>query len=341
MRSFRLWMLFVGALIACFIFSFFFSGFLVYLLVRLEVIIPKEPVSWIPLIGFAIMAAFVSFTLTLLASRYFFSPIHDLIVALNAVAKGDFKIRLPETRIWSDLHEVNINFNRMVKELNSIELLQSDFIQDVSHEIKTPLAAIEGYATLLSSCSLTAEQKEYLDRILESSRRLSSLTGNILTLSKLENQQILPEKKLFLLDEQLRQCILSMEPLWSEKNIDLDIDLQEVRYSGNESLLSQVWTNLLSNAIKFTPKGGTITVCLVNLESGIRVSFKDTGIGMDEDVQAHIFNKFYQADHSRNSSGNGLGLALVKRILVLSGGDIQVESSPGHGSVFTVTLPVS
>lgn len=338
MKSFRLWVLFILIIAAAFLSIFFLTGAFVYLGIRLGMITMVEPVPWVPLVGLAFTAAIVSFGFTLMISRYFFTPVHELIKALKQVASGDFQVRLSEDLKWDDIREMNVNFNRMVKELNSIQLLQSDFITNVSHEIKTPLASIEGYISLLASTPLTREQQEYSSRILESSRRITTLTGEILQLSRLENQQIVPERKRFLLDEQLRRCILSMEPLWSEKGLELDIDLAETECLGNEELLAQVWSNLLSNAIKYTPAGGSIAICLTRTNHTILVTFRDSGIGISPEDQKHIFEKFYQADRSRGSGGNGLGLALASRILTLCGGEISVESCPGKGSLFTVLL---
>lgn len=341
MRKFRLWLTFCSMIAATFAFGFLLTGFFVFLGVRLHLLSPTAPIPWIPFLGLMGAAAIFSFCLSLFVSHYFFAPVHQLILALKEVADGNFHVSLPEKNHLEDIGKMNQNFNRMVEELRSIELLQSDFIQNVSHEFKPPLAAIEGYATLLSSTPLSDGQQEYTCRILDSCRQLTSLTGNILLLSKLENQNIVPEKHLFSLDEQLRQCILSMEPLWTRKNLLLDIDLQEIQYEGNESMMAQVWTNLLSNAVKFTPGSGSIHIRLYPSMDHIVVSFADSGIGMTQDEQRHIFNKFYQADHSRNVQGNGLGLALVQRIICLCGGKIQVSSRPEKGTTFTVYLPVS
>lgn len=242
-----------------------------------------------------------------------FRPIQDLVHALEQVSAGNFDVRLKENDIWYEVREMNLNFNKMVKELNSIETLQSDFIQNVSHEIKTPLAAIEGYAALLSASTRDEQNKLYAEQILKSSRQLSTLTGNILKLSKLENQSIISEKKTFSLDEQIRQAVLSLEPIWSAKNIDIDLDLPEISFYGNEDLIFQIWTNLISNGIKFTPSGGLVSVKMTAEDSFVNVVVADNGIGMTEEVQKHIFDKFYQAEGSRSMEGNGLGLTLVKR----------------------------
>lgn len=347
MRKFRMWILFVCAIVLVHIAGFFITGFLVYAGMSTGLLRIERPVSWLPFLGYLISASVFSITLNVVISRFFFRPIHQLALAMDQVAEGNFQVQLPESGMGMEVREMNQNFNRMVKELNSIEMLQSDFIQNVSHEIKTPLAAIEGYASLLSAGLPPEEQQEYARRILESARRLSSLTGSILKLSKLENQQIISEKSWFSLDEQIRQVILTMEPLWSEKNLDLKLDLDPVFYLGNEELMIQVWANLFSNAVKFTPKGGTVSVRLKRTgeetdsekNDGVLAEFRDTGIGMSREVQAHIFDKFYQADRSRNGDGNGLGLALVKQIIELCGGRITVESKPDYGSAFILWLP--
>lgn len=340
MRKFRLWLTFCFMIALTFILGFFLSGLFLFLGIRFHFLPSTAPIPWIPLVGLMGAAALFSFCFTLLVSRYFFVPIHQLTLALKEVAEGHFDLSLPEEGHLEDIRKMGRNFNRMVQELSSIELLQSDFIQNVSHELKTPLAAIEGYASLLSSSPLSEDQRGYTARILDSCRQLTSLTGNILLLSKLENQKILPEKRRFSLDEQLRRCILAMEPLWAQKDLLLEIDLQEIGYEGNEDLLTQVWVNLLSNAIKFTPDSGSIQIRLYPCADSVVVSFADSGIGMTEEVKRHIFDKFYQADHSRSVHGNGLGLALVQRIVGLCGGKIQVLSQPGNGATFTVYLPI-
>lgn len=340
MKNFHLWALFGLANFLTSLLSFLLCGLLAYAGIRLGLLSLNDPAPVVPLMGFFVTALLFAASLVILTSWLFFKPIQKLILALKEVAAGNFKVCLPEKSWAPEIVQMNENFNKMVRELNSIELIQSDFIQNVSHEMKTPLAAIEGYASLLSASELPEEQRDYAMRILESSRRLTALTGNVLRLSRLENQHITPERRMFSLDEQLRQCILALEPLWSEKNLNLEVELPELFYSGCEDMLSQVWNNLLSNAIKFTPRGGEISVFLESSEASVSVVVRDSGIGMSEDVMRHIFDKFYQGDRSRSGHGNGLGLALVKRILALCGGEISVESRPGRGSVFRVTLPL-
>ena len=235
---------------------------------------------------------------------------------------------------------MNCNFNKMVRELNTTQVLHSDFVRNVSHEIKTPLAAMEGYALLLEGADLPEELHGYAEKIVESSRQLSALTGNILRLSRLERQEILSRREVFSLDEQIRQALLSLEPLWTQKELEIDMELPSADYCGDPDLLYQVWGNLFSNAIKFTPEGGMIFVRMNVERDFVTVEIRDTGIGMTPEVQKHIFEKFYQGDPSRHVEGNGLGLALVKRIVDLSEGSIQVESAPGEGSCFLISLPL-
>lgn len=283
-----------------------------------------------------------TFTLIIGAlANNFMKPVKKLIEATNKVAKGDFSIRLDENTHPPDIHIMNASFNKMVKELSSIETLRNDFIINVSHEFKTPIAAIEGYATLLQDSTLTEEERiEYTKIILDSSRQLSSLSGNILKLSKLETQEIIPDKKYFSLDEQLRLALLLLETQWSKKNIDIDMDLKSINYYGSEDLLMQVWLNIFSNAIKFTPNDGLIITKLKHTSECICVTISDNGIGMSKEVQDRIFDKFYQGDNSRNLQGNGLGMTLVKKILDLCKCEITIQSEINKGTTFKIYLPI-
>lgn len=266
--------------------------------------------------------------------------LQDLSHATQEVARGNFDVRLNENTHAAEIRNMAHNFNSMAKELAHTELLRNDFIENVSHEFKTPLAAIEGYATLLQNPLLTEEDRQlYTRQILTNTRRLSSLSGNILLLSRLENQEMEIKQECFSLDEQLRECILLYEPQWTAANLDLDIDLDTADYTGNSRLLAQVWQNLLGNAMKFTPPQGKIQILLRKKEDCLQVSITDNGPGMTPEVQARIWEKFYQGDPSRAASGNGLGLTLVRRIIDLHGGSIEVKSAPGEGSTFIVTLP--
>ena len=296
-----------------------------------------------PLVILIVAAMTIAAILTAIISSMFLEPIDKISEAMKQVASGDFSVRIgggdrKKCRI-RNIELMNANFNKMAAGLNSTEMLKSDFITNVSHELKTPLASIEGYASLLSATELSDEQRVYVTNIIQSATRLTTLTGNILRLSKLENQQIAMKKTCFSMDEQIRQAILMQEKSWSDKELDIEPDLDPVNYVGYEELMSHVWSNLISNAVKFTPKNGTISFSLHENESGITAIVKDTGIGMSETEQEHAFDKFYQADNNHSVEGNGLGLPLVKKIINMHHGSIRIESKPNEGCTFIITLP--
>ena len=268
------------------------------------------------------------------------APILEISEVTKQVAKGDFHVELKRRSRAKEINEMARNFQLMAQELSGIETFRTDFISNVSHEFKTPLSSVEGYAVLLQDPAMPQEKRAvYLDKILRNTRRLSNLTSNILQLSCLENQEIMPQTERFALDEQIRQSILLFEESWSRKNLDLDISLDSVDYVGAPDLLAQVWQNLIGNAIKFTPRGGSVHVSLRQKGDLLQVQISDSGVGMSREVQAHIFEKFYQGDPSHSQAGNGLGLTLVKRIVELHRGSVQVSSRESEGSVFVVTLP--
>lgn len=268
-------------------------------------------------------------------------PIGSISLAAKQVADGDFSVHVPNSKSLQAICELTDNFNRMVQELNSIESLRNDFVTTVSHEFKTPLAAIEGYATLLQDPSLSeADRNEYTRIIIDSTRQLTTMTGNILLLSRLEKQEIVTGRTTFSLDEQIRQAILLLEPLWEKKHLNLDIDLTACKFYGNCEMLQQVWINLLQNAIKFTPAGGMLSAKLVITGDKVRVSIRDTGVGMDDATMKRIFEKFYSRNSDPNEKGNGLGLSITKRIIDLMHGTIKVSSQVDEGSCFTVILPL-
>lgn len=294
----------------------------------------------VSLIVFAVVSVIVGMIFSRIAARRPISTIVEISDATKAIAKGNFDIELNEDIRITEIQTMAHNFNLMTRELASTEMLRNDFIENVSHEFKTPLSAIEGYVTLLQQKELSEEKRrEYTDRILFNSKRLSALTGNILLLSRLENQEIAIKKESYSLDEQLREIILMYEPQWSKKELDLDIDLDSVICHGNKDLLAQVWQNLIGNAIKFVSDGGRIRILLRQKQNAIEISVADNGLGMSEDVMNRIYEKFYQGDTSRSSSGNGLGLTLAKRIIVLHDGTISASSKEGKGTAFTVTIP--
>ena len=272
-------------------------------------------------------------------SKYFFNPIKKLRGAMDKVAEGDFSVRLEEKSSSKEILEIYTGFNLMAHELSSTEILQTDFVSNVSHEFKTPINAIEGYSTLLQDGeNLSEDQKEYVDKILLNTQRLSSLVGSILLLSKLENQQIPTNQIEYRLDEQIRQSVVALESAWSQKDIELDVDLDRVSYLGNEQMMRHVWDNLISNAVKFSPQGGKVKLCLSQKARKLTFTVENQGPGLSEDAQKHIFDKFYQEDSSHKQEGSGLGLALVKRILTIEKGQITAENIHEGGCRFTVTL---
>lgn len=268
------------------------------------------------------------------------TPMVKLSQASQEVAHGNFNVEVRDSSKLEEVQTTFRNFNAMVRELNSTATLSNDFVANVSHEFKTPLTAIEGYAMLLQDEELSGEEREeYLDKILYNTHRLSTLVGNILMLSKMESKSLAEEFTTFRLDEQIRQAVVLLEPQWSEKELSFDASLDEVSIRGCESLLPHVWSNLLSNAIKASEKGGRIRLHLLEQTECVVFSVTDEGCGMTDEVQARIFEKFFQADPSHRSEGNGLGLSLTKRIVELSDGVVEVESTPGKGSTFRVILP--
>lgn len=280
--------------------------------------------------------------LVFLLSRHIFRPIDEMIRATNKIARGDFKVHVRETSAANtDFGTLQRSFNHMAEELDATEMFRQDFINNFSHEFKTPIVSIRGFAHELQVGNLTEEQKrQYIQIIVDESDRLVNMASNILLLSKLEKQQIVSDKTTFYLDEQLRRALLALEKQWSAKEIELELDLHEITYEFNEDMLLQVWLNLFSNAFKFTPNGGTVSCTLREVDGAAVVAIRDTGMGMTEEVRRHIFEKFYQGDTSHNGAGNGIGLNIVGRILELCGGNIEVESTPGEGSCFTVRLPL-
>lgn len=269
----------------------------------------------------------------------FYNPLEEMSTAAQKVAQGDYEVRLSYHGKDKELETAIHNFNHMVQELNSVEIMRQDFIANVSHEFKTPLSSITGYVTLLQDPDLTeAERNEYIQLAFFNIEKLNDLTGNILQLSKLESQNTVQKPVTYRLDEQLREAIVLLEPKWNGKHMNLELDLPKTYYCGQQSLLFQVWTNLIGNAIKFTPDMGTIQIQIHQQGEQILVTIQDNGIGMSQETQAHIFEKFYQGDTSRKAQGNGLGLALCKRIIDLAGGKIEIHSKEGKGAVFTVFL---
>lgn len=270
-------------------------------------------------------------------------PVKRITDAAEKIVKGDFSVRVKQqSRFATDetFGRIIDCFNKMAEELGGVETLRTDFIANVSHEMKTPLAVMQNYGTLLQAPDLDEEKRiEYAKGVTDGSRRMADMMTNILKLNRLENQQIYPQTSTFDLGEQLCECLLAYENVWERSEIEIETDIEEnVSVKADAELLSHVWNNLFSNAFKFTPKGGRVTVSLTATEHHATVKVSDTGCGMSAEVGEHIFEKFYQGDTSHSSKGNGLGLALVKRVIDIMQGEIGVESALGKGSTFTVRI---
>ena len=270
-------------------------------------------------------------------------PVGQIIKAAEQMMTGDFSVRIPPLHGIANADGFGViadYFNQMAQELSGTETLRTDFIANVSHELKTPLAVIQNYGTMLQQQDLPENKRlEYAKAITDASRRLANLITNILKLNKLENQQIFPKAETYDLGEQLCECLLTFERAWEDKALDIETDVEaEVMINSDGELLSLVWNNLFSNAIKFTPPHGKISLTLKAEGEFAVVQVSDTGCGISPEVGKHMFEKFYQGDTSHATQGNGLGLALVKRVIDIVGGDISVSSEVGKGSIFTVKL---
>lgn len=306
------------------------AALLRYLLKR---VIEIPAVVWLLLFSVTI-----GFAASVVVNIILLRPVVKLTRAIKTVADGDFSIRLSTSSRIREIRESYDSFKLMVAELQATETLQSDFVSNVSHEFKTPINAIEGYATLLQS-SENDHKQEYVERILLNTGRLSTLVGNILLLSKVSNQTQPAPSNTYRLDEQIRQCLLLLEPRWTEKDVEFDVEMEELAWTGPETLMHHVWSNLISNAIKFGPQGGLITIRLKETDGRYIFEICDQGSGIPDAEQKHIFNRFYQLDSSHKQEGNGLGLALCRQIAASCGGTIAVRNLPDAGCSFTVSLP--
>ncbi len=270
-------------------------------------------------------------------------PVKRIVDSAEKLTQGDFSVRIPEQTKFAagdTFREIIDCFNKMAHELQGVETLRTDFIANVSHEMKTPLTVMQNYGTLLQKPNLSEEKRlEYAKGITDGSHRMADMMTNILKLNRLENQQIFPTSSEFDLGEQLCECLLQYENVWESSDIELNTDIAEnVTVTADGELLALVWNNLFSNAFKFTSQGGTVSVSLTCNDTHAFVKVADTGCGISAEVGEHIFEKFYQGDTSHSASGNGLGLALVKRVVDILHGEISVESTVGVGSTFTVKI---
>lgn len=317
-------------------------GVAVFLLVRLDILKGQNQTAPMLILILVLANIGVGTVVTFFLIRIPMRPVNLLIDQMNRLASGDYKVRIRFGKILSHhgtMNELAESFNKLAQELESTEMLRSDFINNFSHEFKTPIVSISGFAKLLQKGNLTEEQQaEYLSIIETESEKLSNMAMNVLDMSKLDNVGVLTDITRFNLSEQLRHCVLMLEKKWGEKNQEIEIDLPEYYVSGNEDMLSEVWINLLDNAIKFSPEGGKIIVKVFQRDNSLSVEVRNTGEEIPGKDLDRIFDKFYQTDPSHATVGNGLGLSICKRIVELHRGTISVTSTFGL-TVFTVKLP--
>lgn len=310
-----------------------------YMKVRYQIEAPI-PQFWRPIPLLIVSSAITGTVLATLVNRITLKPINQLIQAVNQLAGGDFHVRI-HLDLTDDFLKLSDSFNRMAQELENTELLRSDFINNFSHEFKTPIVSMCGFAKLLKNRDLSeSERKEYLDVIIHESGRLSQLAANVLNLSKIENLSILTDMETFHLSEEIRLSVLLLENKWLAKELELIFDIDELEYYGNRDLLNQVWINLIDNAVKFSSPKGKIVLKLHKQEDHIVFRIKDNGCGMSQEETDHIFDRFYQGDSSHTTEGNGLGLTVVNKIVKLHQGKLEVHSDEGFGSSFSVMLPL-
>ncbi|HHV28208.1 sensor histidine kinase [Acetivibrio mesophilus] len=303
--------------------------------------IPRLAPILYPLVAL-LVSSIIGTSISAVASERVLKPLNQLIKATKVVATGDFSVRVEEINGHSEVGNLIKNFNHMVEELGSIEMFRNGFINDFSHEFKTPIVSIRGFAKQLQNDNLSPEKrKEYTDIIISESERLANMSANVLLLNKFENQQIITNKTEYELDEQIRDCVILLEKQWSKKNIEINLDLEPIKIYSNQEMLSHLFINLIENAIKYTNDNGHISICCHEAVDGIQFKISDDGNGMDENTKKRIFDKFFQGDKSHAVKGNGLGLSIVKRIVELCKGDIVVESEISKGTTFIVKLPKS
>jgi len=340
-NSFAVFFLFVGVIITCCLMLF-----VSVMTETMSITLTEENIESAAKITFA-NVILLSFIITVIdsARRYFTAtlPARRIVEAAEKMTQGDFSVRIPQSRAAGandKFGEIADCFNKMAEALAATQTLQCDFIANVSHELKTPLAVMKNYGTMLCARELSEEKRiEYAGHIAEAAEKLAALVTNILRLNKLENQQITPGAQVYNLGEQLCECLLGFENIWEEKELEIETEIEDgLRICADAEMMSLVWNNLFSNAVKFTENGGKITLRAFSDGENAVVQVGDTGCGISSEVGRHIFDKFYQGDNSRATGGNGLGLALVKRIIDITGSDICVESTPGKGSTFTVKM---
>lgn len=342
-NRFSLTLLMTGIIFCVLLISSIISFAAVYALIHFNIIANSEDIGiGMTMLYMVLISLFIATVTVLVAGKFPLKPVNMIISKMNRLASGDFKTRLEFGKPFGNIRaadEIKDSFNKMAEELENIEMLRGDFINNFSHEFKTPIVSISGFAKLLKRGNLTEEQKaEYIDIIEEESLRLASMATNVLNLTKIENQTILTDTSFFNLSEQIRSCLLLLEDKWSKKNLDFNLELSEHMITANEELLKQVWINLLDNAVKFSEEGGMIVVKVLETTNDLAVTIANSGSEVSPKKQEKIFNKFYQADESHATKGNGIGLAIVKRIAELHRGKVSV-SSGNNMTAFTVILP--
>lgn len=344
-QSFALTVMFSMVIFGIQLITVLIAGTVVWLLVRTGLISIEETASQgrLIILYMVIFSLIIGALISFITSKVSLKPINHLISKMNQLASGDFKARLyygKHLGKHTSFGAVSESFNKMAEELQNTEMLRSDFINNFSHEFKTPIVSIAGFTKLLRLGNLTEEQRaEYLKIIDEESMRLAYMATNVLNLTKVENQTILTDVTSYNLSEQIRSCVLLLEDKWAKKNLELNLEFDEYMIWANEELLKQVWINLIDNAVKFVPEEGRVDIRITRDNDLVNVSVGNTGSEISSENQTKIFNKFYQADESHSSEGNGIGLAVVKKITELHHGEVTVRSG-NNETVFTVTLPV-
>ncbi len=340
-NKFSISILILLSIFLIFIATVIITGCIAYLAIKTGIIgnaSARNPVKIMVTVLFA--CVIIGTILSFIVRPVYLKPIKELIKATEKLASGDFSVRL-EVKGPTEINSFIESFNRMAEELDNIEVLRTDFINNFSHEFKTPIVSIKGFAEMLKHTDLTqAERDEYLDIVIDESSRLAALATNVLNMSKVETQTILSSTAHYNLSEQIRQCIFMMDAKIEKKKIDLSADIDDLKINGNKELLSQVWINLLDNAIKFTPDNGLISLSVKQQDAEAIIAIKDTGCGISKDDIPRIFEKFYQADTSHATAGNGIGLSMARKIIELHNGKISCESAMDVGSTFTVHLPL-
>ncbi len=337
-KKFQLALLFAAIVFTIILLTMFLMFTGIFILQKFGIHTVDEA-SRIPLFLFAAVSLCVGTIFALLASKYPLKSIRIVGQAADEIAGGTYKVRI-SLKGPDEFTQLSSSFNHMAEELNSVEMLRTDFVNNFSHEFKTPIVSIRGFAKMLKREDLTDDERdEYLNIIIEESERLTKLASNVLSLTKLEQQSVLTDTGSCNITEQIRLVIAMMYSKWSQKDMTFDFDCGERYVNGNEELLKQVWINMLDNAVKFSPNHSTVRISITQRIHSTTVSIGNDGSPIDEDISAHIFDKFYQGDTSHTEKGNGLGLAIVKRIVELHHGNIRLADGDGKGTVFEITFP--